>query len=60
MTLSELESKLQNLKKAHAKKLDKLMTKREEIRMKIFNQQKDYEKESKEIKAKMQQILKDL
>ena len=60
MTLAELESKLQNLKKAHAKKIDKLQTKREEISIKIFNQQKDYQQESKEIKTKMQQILKDL
>ena len=60
MTLAELESKLQNLKKAHAKKIDKLQTKREEISIKINNAQKDYQQESKEIKTKMQQILKDL
>ena len=60
MTLAELESKLQNLKKAHAKKIDKLQTKREEISIKINNAQKDYQQESKDIKTKMQQILKDL
>ena len=60
MTLAELESKLQNLKKAHAKKIDKLQTKREEISIKINNAQKDYQQESKAIKADILNYIKSL
>ena len=60
MSLSKLEQKLIKIRKAKQKKQDDLIKKRDEINAILKDLEQDYQQESKEIKTKMQQILKDL
>lgn len=60
MSLSKLEQKLIKIRKAKQKKQDDLIKKRDEINAILKDIEQDYQQESKEIKTKMQQILKDL
>ena len=60
MSLAKLEQKLIKIRKAKQKKQDDLIKKRDEINAILKDLEQDYQQESKEIKTKMQQILKDL